>query len=348
MRLSPGEPWSDWAQNPIDRFILKGLLDKGLTPAPEADRRTLIRRATFDLTGLPPTPEEVDAFLADQIARRLRAAGRPPAGLARGTASAGAGTGSTWSATPSPTAIARTRFGPTPGAIATTSSGRSTPTSPTTASSPSNSPATSSTPTTPSCGSPPGYLRLGTYEYNQRNVRGPVGRHPQRHHRRDRRGLPRPEHRLRPLPRPQVRPDPPEGLLPAPGVLHAAPAARRPDARARPRQWADYQDRLAAWEKATADLRRQIAALEAPVSREGGARARSPSSPTTSRPSCASRRRIARRWSSSSAPWPIARSPSSTTSVPALKGPAKARRDELQQAAEPARRHRPAAPPPRS
>jgi hypothetical protein len=61
----PGEPWADWARTPIDRFILKGLLAKGLTPAPPADRWTLIRRATFDLTGLPPTPEEIDAFVND-------------------------------------------------------------------------------------------------------------------------------------------------------------------------------------------------------------------------------------------------------------------------------------------
>jgi len=55
-----------WAQNPVDAFILAKLEEKGLKPSPPADRRTLIRRATFDLTGLPPTPEEVDAFLADR------------------------------------------------------------------------------------------------------------------------------------------------------------------------------------------------------------------------------------------------------------------------------------------
>lgn len=53
------------APNPIDAFILHQLQAQGLTLAPPADKRTLIRRATFDLTGLPPTPEEVAAFLSD-------------------------------------------------------------------------------------------------------------------------------------------------------------------------------------------------------------------------------------------------------------------------------------------
>ena len=53
------------ARNEIDHFIQATLAAKGLAPSPEADRRTLIRRATYDLTGLPPTAEEVDAFLAD-------------------------------------------------------------------------------------------------------------------------------------------------------------------------------------------------------------------------------------------------------------------------------------------
>jgi hypothetical protein len=54
-----------WPRTSVDRFILARLEEKGLTPSPPADRRTLIRRATFDLTGLPPTPEEVAAFEAD-------------------------------------------------------------------------------------------------------------------------------------------------------------------------------------------------------------------------------------------------------------------------------------------
>jgi hypothetical protein len=56
-----------WARTGLDRFILAGLEAKGLAPAPPADRRTLIRRATFDLTGLPPSPAEIDAFLADSV-----------------------------------------------------------------------------------------------------------------------------------------------------------------------------------------------------------------------------------------------------------------------------------------
>ncbi|HTE18165.1 MAG TPA: DUF1549 domain-containing protein, partial [Armatimonadota bacterium] len=56
----------EWARNPIDAFILAKLEAKGLSPAPPADRRTLIRRLYFDLIGLPPTPEAIDAFLKDR------------------------------------------------------------------------------------------------------------------------------------------------------------------------------------------------------------------------------------------------------------------------------------------
>ena len=65
---SPVEPKvkaSSWVKSPIDAFILAQLEQRGITPAAPADKRTLIRRATFDLTGLPPTPAEVEAFLAD-------------------------------------------------------------------------------------------------------------------------------------------------------------------------------------------------------------------------------------------------------------------------------------------
>jgi hypothetical protein len=55
-----------WPRTEIDRFILAKLEDKGLKPVGDADRRTLIRRVTFDLIGLPPTPEEINAFLADE------------------------------------------------------------------------------------------------------------------------------------------------------------------------------------------------------------------------------------------------------------------------------------------
>jgi len=57
---------SDWIRTPVDAFILARLNEKKLAPSPEADRRTLIRRLTYDLHGLPPTPEEVGAFLADE------------------------------------------------------------------------------------------------------------------------------------------------------------------------------------------------------------------------------------------------------------------------------------------
>src|SRR5260221_5629798 len=55
----------NWGKTPVDSFILAGLQSKGLSPSPIVDKVTLIRRANFDLIGLPPTPEEVDAFVAD-------------------------------------------------------------------------------------------------------------------------------------------------------------------------------------------------------------------------------------------------------------------------------------------
>ncbi|HVO97489.1 MAG TPA: PSD1 and planctomycete cytochrome C domain-containing protein [Bryobacteraceae bacterium] len=68
------------AENPIDYFIRARLDKEGLKPSPEADRRTLIRRVTLDLTGLPPTPDDVDAFVKDgnyeQLVNRLMASPR--------------------------------------------------------------------------------------------------------------------------------------------------------------------------------------------------------------------------------------------------------------------------------
>ena len=61
----PDVPAGTGAKSPIDRYILSALERKGLASAPPAGKGPLIRRATFDLTGLPPSPEEVDAFLAD-------------------------------------------------------------------------------------------------------------------------------------------------------------------------------------------------------------------------------------------------------------------------------------------
>src|SRR5262245_10429347 len=55
----------DWPKTPIDSFILAKLTQNQLRPSPKADKRTLIRRATFDLIGLPPTPQEIASFLGD-------------------------------------------------------------------------------------------------------------------------------------------------------------------------------------------------------------------------------------------------------------------------------------------
>jgi len=64
----PAVKLTAWPRNAIDRFILARLEQEGLRPSPEADRATLLRRLTFDLTGLPPTPAEVEAFVLDNSA----------------------------------------------------------------------------------------------------------------------------------------------------------------------------------------------------------------------------------------------------------------------------------------
>ncbi len=62
----PDVQHTDWIANPIDAFILARLEGAGLTPAPPATKQALIRRVTYDLIGLPPSPDEVDAFVADE------------------------------------------------------------------------------------------------------------------------------------------------------------------------------------------------------------------------------------------------------------------------------------------
>lgn len=63
--MPPNVAGKSWPRNEIDRFILSRLEQESLEPSPEADKRTLVRRLSFDLLGLPPTPEEVDAFTND-------------------------------------------------------------------------------------------------------------------------------------------------------------------------------------------------------------------------------------------------------------------------------------------
>ena len=59
---------SDWAKTSIDQYLLKDMKQLGLEPSPDASREVWIRRATYDLIGLPPTPDQIDAFVQDQTA----------------------------------------------------------------------------------------------------------------------------------------------------------------------------------------------------------------------------------------------------------------------------------------
>ncbi len=172
-----------WCRTPIDRFILAKLESQGLRPRPRPTAARSSAGCTFDLIGLPPTPEEVDAFVARRrpaTPTRSWSIGCSPR---RTTASAGRGTGSTSSTTARRTATTRTSRGPTPGRTATTSSAPSTTTSRTAASCRSRSPATCSSPARPTASrrwasSPPGRgTSSATSELPETKIDGKIARH---------------------------------------------------------------------------------------------------------------------------------------------------------------------------
>ncbi len=98
---------TSWARNPIDRFVQAKLERNGLRPAPEADRRTLARRLSLDLTGLPPDPPLVEAFVSDPRPMPTRR-WSPGCSTRPDGASNAPATGSTPRAMPIPTAITST------------------------------------------------------------------------------------------------------------------------------------------------------------------------------------------------------------------------------------------------
>ena len=210
----PPDPTGE-SRGPIDRFVAAKRRKAGLRAVRPADQRTLIRRVTFDLIGLPPTPEEVADF--EPIARpppsRGSSTGCSPR---RTTANAGAGTGWTSSVTPTPPATTPTiRFRKRP-ATATTSSTRSTATSLTTSLSASNWPATSWLRQGVADKYAESVIATGFLALSRRYATAPyraLASDSRRHDRHDRPRLPGADAPLRPLPRPQVRPGQPARLL---------------------------------------------------------------------------------------------------------------------------------------
>ncbi len=102
----------EWCSSPIDRFILARLEHEQLVPQPPADRRALLRRVTFDLTGLPPTPAEIGGLSWPTNRRRPTSASSIGCWPRPATASVGRSIGSTWRASPRPTASSTTRCEP--------------------------------------------------------------------------------------------------------------------------------------------------------------------------------------------------------------------------------------------
>ncbi len=160
----PSLPRSTWARTPIDAFVLTTLEKNGLKPSPEADRRTLIRRLSFDLIGLPPTPDEIEAFVRDpDPAPMMRSSNACSPTLI--TANDGAGTGSTSCIMATRTDTTKTSAGTMPGRIATMSSPPSTPISRSAGSSASKSRATSCTRTRAGARSRLAFIAAGPWDF---------------------------------------------------------------------------------------------------------------------------------------------------------------------------------------
>ena len=191
-----------WPRDDIDRFLLAALEAKGLKPVGDADRRTLLRRVYFDLIGLPPTPEEVDAFVSDAVAGRVREGRRSAARLAAVRRALGPALARRRPLRRVERQGGRTSTTRTPGAIATTSSPPSTPTSRTTSSSASSSPATCCRPTTPKQKAEQliatGFLAIGPKTHERAQPAAVRDGRRRRADRRDHAGVPRPDGRPAP------------------------------------------------------------------------------------------------------------------------------------------------------
>ena len=203
-----------------------------------------------------------------QVAGRVREADRPAARDRRTTARSGAGTGSTSSATPRPTATSATARSRSPGATATTSSGASTTTSRTTQFVREQLAGDEMPGDNPDAIIATGYYRLGLWDDEPADPLQARLRRLRRHRRHDRAGVPRHDGQLRPLPRPQDRPDPADRLLPAARVLprHPAVLATTRDVRSAfnltditpPEQRAKYEEELKKREARIAEIKKAM------------------------------------------------------------------------------------------
>ena len=221
-------------QNAVDVLVRRRLAEVGLKPSPEADRRTLIRRLSFDLLGLPPTPEEVDGVRRATPRPTPTSSWSTACWPARTTASGWRSAGSTWCASPTRSATTATTRA-TSGRTATASSRAFNDNKPFdrfTARATRRRPAARRARSETRVGSAFNRLLLTTEEGGAQ-AEGLRGAHADRPRPRRRHGVAGPDHRLRAVPRSQVRPVHDARLLRAGRVLRRHPGADHRPARGR-------------------------------------------------------------------------------------------------------------------